>query len=131
VLNEKELKMKTLLIVLALLALSASAANAQTKVNINVANLSWQWTQGATPNAGIPEEFRVKCGQSAGVYSKVTTLIGSLIRSVAVRTAIGGNGSWYCVVTAWDDTAGESGPSNEVFFSAGEPASSPTNLIVK
>jgi hypothetical protein len=123
--------MKLLIIALILLAAAASSADAQTtiSVDINRAKLVWQWSQGAPPVDGIPTEFLMKCGQSSGNYNRVTPVIFPLTE-LAVRTAIGGTGRWFCAVSA-SNPFGESGLSNEVFFDAGAVPLSPSNLAVQ
>ena len=83
--------------------------------DLNKARLTWNWIQGAPPSDGTVSEFRVKCGQSSKVYNKLTVIADPAARSVAVRQVIQGSGNWYCVIHA-ANVAGESGPSNEVFF---------------
>lgn len=112
-------------IVCAVLLGLAASTDAQTivSVNINKAKLVWDWTQGT---GGTADEFRVKCGQTSGTYTKITSVAPTL-RELAVSTAIAGNGNWFCVVTA-ANSFDESGPSSEVPFVAGVGPSSPSNL---
>ena len=104
----------------------ASSVQAQSvSVDINRAKLSWTWAQGA---GGAATEFRVKCGQTSGVYTR-TTIVAHPTMSVNVKDAITGNGNWFCVVTA-ANSFGESGASNEIPFVAGAaPSNSPVLTI--
>ena len=108
--------MKTFLFIALLVAAFATAAQAQTvQVDINRATLLWTWTQ--DPIGGNADEFRVKCGNVSGTYNR-TTAVGPTLREVAIKSAIGGPGNWFCVVAA-ANAFGESGVSNEVPFAAG------------
>jgi hypothetical protein len=99
------------------LAFAPIAAAAQSvSVDINRAKLAWTWT--AATGSGAPSEFRVKCGQSSGSYTKTTIVSDSALRSIDIKTVIGGQGNWFCVVSA-ANSFGESGNSNEVPFVAG------------
>jgi len=88
--------------VLVLFALVLPPAQAQTTiaVDLNRAKLTWQWAQGAAPDDGMAAEFRMKCGPTAGNYTKVTTISNPVTREIAVKDAITGSGNWFCVVTA-------------------------------
>lgn len=107
--------MKFLLALLFVAAL-VGAAEAQTvTVDINRAVLLWNWTP--TVDSGPVDEFRVKCGSTAGVYTRSTTIAGTA-REMPVKAAIGGSGNWFCSVAA-ANKVGESVPSNELGFFAG------------
>ncbi len=95
-------------------------------VNIDKAALYWTW-DGTTD---FPTEFRCKCGNSPGNYTKITVIADPAARQCPVKTAIGSSGDWFCVVTA-ANLYGESGPTNEVFFSAGSPPINPKNAGIK
>jgi hypothetical protein len=115
-------------VVIAVLCLAGqSEAQTAIAVDINRAKLSWDWVQVA-PTDSIPDDFVVKCGQSTGNYTKLTPVVFPT-KQVAVKDAIAGNGSWFCVVTARNQF-GESLPSNEVNFTAGNIPGSATNLTV-
>lgn len=117
----------TKLILASLLLLLASPAYAQTiSVDINRAKIAWDWAQGT---GGVPTEFRVKCGNATGVYTKITVLAGIAVREANVRDVITGSGNWFCAVSVANQF-GESAMSNEVPFSAGAAPSSPTNTRV-
>lgn len=130
--NKKEF-MKTFLLLFALLVLPALEAGAQAlTVDLSAAKLTWAWTQGT----GAPAtEFRMKCGQVSKVYAKTTIIADPLARSALVKDVIGGQGNWFCIVTAANvinaTTALESGGSNEVNFFAGVAPSTPTSLQVQ
>ena len=113
-----------------LFGLAASTSAQVIAVDMNKAKLMWDWTQGAAPNDGTPDEFRVKCGGVSGTYTKITVVVGSAVRELPVKSAITGSGDWFCVVTAANQF-GESGPTNEVPFVAGVGPSSPTNLVIQ
>ena len=121
--------MKTILILIAGLSLFAASARAQTVVSVDIrkAKLHWDWTRGT---GGTADEFRVKCGNTGGNYSKITILADPAAREIPLQQAITGSGNWFCVVTAANQY-GESGPSNEIPFSAGDIPSGPTNLTVQ
>ena len=118
-----------------LVLLLASSAEAQSSINVNInqARLVWGWVQGAPPEEGIPDKFNVKCGQTAGVYTRITEVPfkadPSNTYSLGVRQAIAGTGPWFCVVSA-QNAFGESGATNEVPFVAGATASRPSGLSV-
>ena len=120
--------MKRLWLALTLIGLLAGPIQAQTVISVDItkANLSWSWTQGT---GGTIAEFRVKCGNVAGTYTKTTILADPAIRSVAVATAITGPGNWFCVVSAANQF-GESGNSNEVNFAAGNVPVAPSGLQI-
>jgi len=106
----------------------AALGYAQTtvSVDINKAKLTWSYNQ--ADQASI-NQFIVKCGPSTGNYTKVTSVPDVTARSLAVKTAITGPGTWFCVVTAANADA-ESGPTNEVGFKAFTPPPAPTGLGV-
>jgi hypothetical protein len=111
--------------VMALLLIPTLAA-AQTGVDLDKANFYWEWTQGT---GGTVTEFRIKCGPSVGVYPNVTVVPNPGARSFPVKQAIGGAGTYHCVLTA-ANAYGESAPSAAVFFVAGATPSTPSNLRV-
>ena len=98
------------------LTITSPAMAQSVSVDINRATLAWTWTPGA--GSGTPTQFLVKCGQVSGQYSRVSTLADPNARSVPVKNVIGGQGNWFCAVSA-ANTFGESGLSNEVPFVAG------------
>ena len=107
--------MKHLFLALLAVLAFAAAAEAQTvQVDINRATLLWTWT--ADPDSGPVDEFRLKCGNQSGNYTKITSIAGTA-RELAVKSAITGQGNWFCAVTA-ANAIGESGASNEVNFAA-------------
>jgi hypothetical protein len=104
-------------LVAGLLAFAPVAAFAQSvSVDINRAKLAWTWT--SATGSGAPTEFRVKCGQFPLLYTKTTIVSDPAVREIAIKTVIGGQGNWFCVVSA-ANSFGESGNSNEVPFVAG------------
>jgi hypothetical protein len=117
------------LVVIALAVLASHADAQSISIDLNRAKLTWGWSQGAPPTDGIPAEFLVKCGPSSGNYTNISTVLYPVMEQ-PVRSAIGGTGSWFCVVTAANDF-GESAVSNEVFFAAGAVPSSPSNLTIQ
>lgn len=120
--------MKGILMVLILIAGLADHVWAQTVISVDItkATLAWTWTQGT---GGAVAEFRVKCGPTSAAYTKTTALADPAARSVAVSAAIAGPGNWFCVVTAANQF-GESGPSNEVPFAAGNAPAAPSGLQI-
>ncbi len=124
--------MKHLLIavlVLAAMFYFQLSLSAQTVINanINTATLQWDWVRGAPPNDGDPLEWRLKCGPTSGNYTRTVVIADPAARSVNMRTAIGTSGKYFCVLVPYT-LAGESGASSELFFTAGAPASTPTNF---
>lgn len=116
----KRLVMSAILSIL----LIAAPVFAQTppKVSFQKGTLSWEYTQGTA----LATEFRMKCGTSSGIYTKIT-IIPVANRSLPVSQAIPAVGTYYCAVVAANDF-GESDPSNEVNFIAGNTPNTPTNL---
>lgn len=119
--------MRNAIIILAISLLFAAPLLAQPIiVDLNRAQLAWQWSKGTGSDVN---EFRVKCGQSSGAYTKVTVYPNPAQRTAQVRDVIAGSGVWYCIVTAANQY-GEAA-SNEVPFDAGAAPSSPFNLQVQ
>lgn len=108
----------------ALLVALCSGAEAQTTIDLNAANFYWDFSQGT---GGPVTEFRIKCGPAVGDYPNVTVVPNPAARSFPVRNAIGGPGTYHCILTAANQY-GESAPTAEVFFAAGVSASSPSNF---
>ena len=119
--------MKKIILTAAFVAVMTGAALAQNVVAVNIqkAKLTWAWSQGT---GSATSEFRVKCGASTGVYT-VTTPVTFPTQELAVKSAISGVGPWFCVVVAANQF-GESAPSNEVSFLAGDVPGGATNLTV-
>jgi len=112
---------------LALLLSAEAPAQTPTVVNLSTATLSWQYTQGAV----AANEFRMKCGTTTGVYTRTTVIADVTLRSILIRSAIGGSGVWFCKDFA-ANKFGESAGSNEVNFDAGDsPSSSVSNLAIQ
>lgn len=119
--------MKIIFLTVSLIGLLLGQAMAQViSVDINRAKLSWTWTQGT---GGLASEFRVKCGQTTGVYTR-TTIVAYPATIANVKDVITGNGNWFCAVTA-ANSFGESGLSNEVPFVAGAAPSSIPVLTIQ
>lgn len=110
--------------------LFAEFASAQTSmpVNINKAKLSWSWA--ADAGGGTPDGFKVKCGNTTGNYTRITTITNPAARTVDVKDAITGSGQWFCTVTAFNQFD-ESAGANEVSFFAGAGPSAPTNFVIQ
>jgi hypothetical protein len=126
--------LKRLLISGSLLAVVAIAAEVEAQVvaqaDLNKAKLTWEWTQGVAPLDGQVAEFTVKCGQTTGVYTKLTKIVTATVRDANVRDVVGGSGNWFCTVSA-SNSFGESGNSNEVPFVAGAAPSKPFSTQVR
>ena len=101
---------------------------AQTVLSVDItrAQLSWNWTQGTS---GAVAEFRVKCGPTASTYTSTVVLADPAARSVPVQQVVSGPGTYFCIVTAANQF-GESGPSNEVPFVAGNAPAAPSGLQI-
>ena len=107
-------------------AAAIGLAQTQVSVDINKAKLTWSYN---TADQASINQFIVKCGPTSGNYTKVTSVQDVTARSLAVKTAITGPGTWFCVVTAANADA-ESAPTNEVSFKAFTPPPAPTGLGV-
>ncbi len=94
-----------------------SQASAQTTISVDIAKarLEWDWIQGS---GGVVEKFNVKCGQSSGTYTKITTITNPAARSAAVQGIIAGLGNWFCTVNA-ENSFGISADASEISFIAG------------
>ena len=112
--------------VLFMFAATPAWAQAVISVDITKARLSWTWTQGT---GGAVAEFRVKCGPSTGTYTSTTVVMDPAARSVPVQQVVSGPGNYFCVVLAANQF-GESGPSNEVPFAAGNAPVAPSGLQI-
>jgi hypothetical protein len=112
--------------IILMLLLLVTPASAQTGIDLDKATFAWDWTQGT---GGAVTEFRIKCGPSVGIYPTVTVVPNPAARSFPVKQAIGGAGTYHCIVTA-ANASGESPPSGDVFFAAGVIPSSPSNFRV-
>jgi hypothetical protein len=120
--------MRALGILVVLVLGVVTAAGAQSvSVDINRAQLNWTWAPAA--GSGAPTQFLMKCGQVSGQYSRVSTIADPTVRSIAVKTVIGGQGNWFCAVSA-ANSFGESGLSNEVPFVAGAAPSGSAVLSI-
>lgn len=107
---------------------SASAfAQQAIAVDIAKAKLVWTWSQGT---GGVPAEFRIKCGNTSGSYTKTTPVTNIALRELAIATAINGVGTWFCVATAANEF-GESGATAEITFRAGAVPTSPATLVIQ
>lgn len=95
-------------------------------VDINKAKLSWQWTQGV----GSPADgYSIKCGPTAGNYTRITNIAPSTLKEASLLAVIGGPGVYFCAVTAYNEF-GESGLTNEVTFRAGTIPGAPNALVI-
>ena len=121
--------MKRVLIALALVLAFAGTSFAQQAIAVDIskAKLVWTWTQGT---GGVPTEFRVKCGQTAGTYTKTTTLTNIALRELAIATAITGVGNWFCTGTVANEF-GESAAAAEVSFRAGAVPAGMGSLVIQ
>ena len=112
----------------------ANPAHAQNAVIVplSTAKLTWNWAKGTQVgvNDGDVTEFRMKCGPSAGQYTKTTVIANPAAREIQVASVVDAPGTYFCVVTA-ANSIGESGPSNEVNFIAGSLPASATGLTIE
>lgn len=121
------MKLKNALCSLALVAALLStgvAIPATVPYDINHARLVWTYQDGVTPANG----FNVKCGAvTGGPYTRITQ-VPVTTNNVPLASAVGPSGTWYCVVTAYVQTASgplESQGSNEIsFFATAAPSGS-------
>ena len=119
-----------ILVILALL-LIPSLATSQQILNIATARLTWTWAP-LVAGVNVASEFRMKCATSALGTPVKTTVIAGTLRSIGIKAVVPGPGLWFCHVTA-ANSAGESGKSNEVAFTAAilEAPSGKLNLIAQ
>ena len=110
--------------VIVLVSWSLAWAQAVISVDITKSRLAWTWAQGT---GGAVAEFRVKCGPGAGTYTSTVVVADPAARSVPVQQVVSGPGNYFCVVSA-ANAFGESGPSNEVPFAAGNVPAVPSGL---
>jgi hypothetical protein len=96
-------------------------------VNINQAQLEWDWIKGVPPDDGLPDKFLIGCNQS-GATPRITS-VPPLARSWPVRQLIAGSGEWSCSIIA-ANIYGEARASDPIFFDAGGPPSSSTNVRI-
>jgi len=120
--------MKIILTVLMVLLASLAYAQAPAVISVDIAKarFSWSWAQGT---GGPVAEFRVKCGTVSGTYPTVKTIVDPAARSLAVNQVISTPGAYFCVVTAANQF-GESLPTNEVSFAAGNVPPAPLQLEI-
>lgn len=104
-----------------------SFAQQSIAVDIAKAKLVWTFTQGT---GGVPTEFRIKCGQTAGTYTKTTAVTNIVLRELAIATAISGIGTWFCIGTSANEF-GESGATSEVSFRAGAVPAALGSLVIQ
>lgn len=99
-------------------------------VDINRAALSWDWSKGT---GGDVEAFNLKCGPAPGSYTLPPFVVpvpgapASYTGNVPVKSVVTAPGRYYCIVTA-SNLFGESGPSNELPFDAGNAPGAAVNL---
>ena len=110
--------MKKLIIglMLFIMGLSVNVSAQVLNVDINTKNLNWAWVPGV--GSGVVADYEVRCGQTTKVYTKMT-VVAPTVNSLAVKTAVTGNGPWFCVVVARNQYTVGGVMSNEVPFVAG------------
>jgi hypothetical protein len=122
--------MKKLIVGIILCAIGMAAnVSAQTlTVDIAKAKLNWTWVPGA--GSGVIADYEVRCGQTTKTYTKLT-VVPATQTTLDVKTAITGNGNWFCVTAARNQfTPGGALVSNEVSFVAGAGLSGSLNLTI-
>jgi hypothetical protein len=83
-------------------------------VEASYTQVLWDWTQGS---GGSLTGFLVKCGRVSDTYTVTITVTDPAARSVSIYTATNNErGQWYCTVSAYHTTGGESVDGNEVTF---------------
>ncbi len=85
----------------------ALAGSTSSTVSYATARLAWN-----PPTVGIPAVYLVQCGPQSGQYDQPIVTVAAPQTDIVLHTVVGRETA-YCVVTA-ANTAGESGPSNEV-----------------
>lgn len=120
--------MRRLALLLIALLVGPAAASAQAVISVDIAKarLAWSWAQGT---GGAVAEFRVKCGPATGTYTSTTVIADPAARSVPIQQVVSGPGAYFCAVTAANQF-GESGPSNEVPFAAGNVPAAPSGFQI-
>ena len=99
----------SLVITVSAVALADPALAQQLSVAVEKGQLSW--TPGT--DGGSVEEYRVKCGPEPGRYVLPVVKLIPPVTSIPIARVLPGPGKYFCVVTA-ANSAGESGPSNEL-----------------
>lgn len=92
--------------------------------NTYQAELRWEGAY----DGGIPDGYKIYRSNESGVYGDAIADIPEVNQKIFVDTGLVYSESYYYVVTAYNDI-GESGYSNEVFFTVLEP-NPPTNVTV-
>ncbi|MDE2015976.1 MAG: hypothetical protein KGI72_05635 [Patescibacteria group bacterium] len=73
--------------------------------------------------------FKLYCGAASRVYSIKTNIPGASSTTLPVTKAGLKDGVWYCALTAYNTSGGESGYSNELNFNLDlTPPSGPTQF---
>ncbi|MEK9208135.1 MAG: fibronectin type III domain-containing protein [Patescibacteria group bacterium] len=70
------------------------------------------------------EGYKVYCGSASGVYGTPVDVMAALEHPISTP------GKYYCAATAYN-TGGESGFSNEVFFTLKSAPAAPVNLRLR
>jgi hypothetical protein len=119
--------MKRFIIALILALLLSSTAHGQAAtVDLNKATINWTFAPGV--GSGILEKWEVRCGQTSGVYTKITNYAASA-SSGNIRDVITGSGNWFCVVAAMN--ALSEVKSTETPFVAAVGLSGTVTVIIK
>ena len=97
-------------------------------VFLAIVTLSWEppltYIDGTPIDSTEVINYKVYCGSVSGVYS------APLDVGAALEHPISTAGKYYCAATAYN-TAGESGFSNEVFFTLKSAPGAPVNLRLR
>jgi hypothetical protein len=105
------------ILVAILLLFVAGPLHAQARLDIRDGALEWYWSP--DPAAPMADGFNVKCGPEPGKYSVINPVAIADApynpRVMALKTAVGTAGLWFCVVTAFN-AAGEGSSTNEIGF---------------
>ena len=92
-------------------------------VGMFLAVVTLSWEPPACTDYDCASGYKVYCGSTSGVYGTPVDVGAALSHPISTP------GKYYCAATAYND-AGESGYSNEVFFTLKSAPGAPVNLKV-
>lgn len=119
--------MKRIIVAIILSLLLSSTANGQAAtVDINKATINW--TFAPTVGSGVIEKWEIRCGQTTGVYTKITSYSASAV-SGNIRDVITGSGNWFCIAVAMNSLSEVK--SIETPFVAAAGLSGTVTVIIK
>lgn len=93
-------------------------------LSIFLVAVTLSWGPSACTDYDCADGYKVYCGSASGVYGTPVDV------GAALEHPISAPGNYYCAATAYN-TAGESGFSNEVFFTLKSVPGVPVNLKLR